>query len=264
MTSTPHVTRTAAQFHEAVTDMARVADCRSAQADVRTPGLSAGQRVDRNVHERGKSDMRGVNADVMERGCPPGRLVRMVAVRLAARGVRAERDDSGDDPCWLTVAGLAGMTCSLHIQDCGYIACDYAPCRGWEADPIRLAGVVIGILARDSSERYRTAGRRGISGLSLRTIVGMELVAAGLDVDLDVYPILQDFRVDAELAVTNPGHPERGEVSIADDGSVLMECDCWEGIGTAGTEEIAESIANHVSDAIAKFNAAVYLPLVGT
>ena len=142
--------------------------------------------------------------------------------------------------------------------------CDFAPCLGWEADPARLAGAVISILASGGRERHWAAGQQGIPGLPLRTVAGAELIAAGLDVDLDVYPDLQDFRVVAELVVTNPDHPERGEVSITDDGSVIMECNCREGIGTAGTEEIAESIAGHVSDAITKFSAAVRLPPMGT
>jgi hypothetical protein len=123
--------------------------------------------------------MNGVDASVMERECLPGRLVGMVAARLAARGFRAESGDPGDDSCWLTIAGLNGMDCSLNIQDCGYIACDYAPCRGWEADPARLAGAVIGMLAGDGSERCRVAGQRGISRLPLRTVAGAELSRPG-------------------------------------------------------------------------------------
>jgi hypothetical protein len=64
--------------------------------------------------------------------------------------------------------------------------------------------------------------------------------------------------VDVTLVVTNPDHPERGEVRVTDEGCVILECDRWEGTGTAGAEEIAESIASHVSDATAKFSAAVY------
>ena len=179
--------------------------------------------------------------------------MRMVATRLGAHGFTAGSEDPEDyDARRLTITGLAGMHCYLTVEDCGYIECEYVPHRGWKADPVHIAGLVVSMLAGDSSGQRLMAGKPGLPGLPLRTVVGTELIAAGLDVKVDVYPDLTDFHVLVELVARHADHPERAEVCIGDDGSITMRCD--------RRDDSAEEIADSVRDAIEKFDAAVSLP----
>jgi hypothetical protein len=201
------------------------------------------------------------DASVIEREWLPGQLIRMVAGQLAAYGFDVQGHESDDDDRLLTINGLPGMRCLLQIEDCGGFECEYVPRPGWETDPARVAGLVANRLSSEGIQCHGIAERPTVPGFPPRTFIGTELKAAGLDVDLDVYPDLVSFKVIADLVVRNPDHPERGEIRISDNGGIILECDCCEaGASAAMIEAVAESLASDIRHTIAKFNAAVSLP----
>ena len=191
---------------------------------------------------------------------PPRELMRMVASHLTANWFAVHTDESDDESRRLTITGLTGLRCRLRVEDCGTIECEYGPQRGWAADPVRVAGLVADQLT--GGDHPQLPGRTVAPGLPPRTFIGRELKAAGLDVSLAVYPDLADFNVLSDLVVTNPAHPERGEICIADDGGVTVEFDCRTRTASPiGIEEAAGSIARDVTYAVAGFNAAISQPI---
>jgi hypothetical protein len=197
--------------------------------------------------------MNHLNGVLAERECVPGQLMRMVAGELIAHGFEV-RSPEYDDERRLTITNLKDMRCWLIIEDCGYVECECVPQPSHDNDPTMLIGMVKNVLASDSEKRYHVAERPRMRNLSLKGIVGHELKAAGLDVGLDVYEDLDSYEVTAEIVVTNPGKPERGEIRISDEGAVTWECDPGEGGTDAGEiTETAVSIITHevsgISDA---------------
>jgi hypothetical protein len=198
------------------------------------------------------------NGSVADRECTPGELMRMVAGGLTAHGFEV-RSPEYDDERRLTITNLKDMHCWIIVDDCGHIECGYVPQRGCEADPAMVTSLVINRLADDGQECYRTAAKPRVPGLPMRCVVGQELKAAGLDVGMNVYEDLVAYEVVAEIVVTNPGHRERGEIRISDDGAITWERDYGDENG-AGTGRIAETVASTLTREIAGISAATGAP----
>jgi hypothetical protein len=151
----------------------------------------------------------------------PGKAVRAVAEKLAARGIRIsgpEREGSRRP----TITSAERARCELTIEGGGSVRWDYRPRAGRGADPAEMIALVLRVLgAADGGHGDPVMPMR--PGLSLKGAVGRALVAHGLKVGLEVFEDPAFYAVAAEIVVTNPARPERGQVSVSDDGDVTWE-----------------------------------------
>jgi hypothetical protein len=170
----------------------------------------------------------------------PGTALRVVAAKLAAHGFDVRGPEWAEGRC-LTVINLPGTTCEVTFEDHGFVAWEYWRGASKGADPDRVAARVVRLLTDDGADlpRSGTAARNLRAGL--QGIVGRELEAKGLAVGLDVYADHVAFEVAAELVVTNPAHPERGQVRVGDEASLLWECG-YCGAGRIDPGAIADTI----------------------
>jgi hypothetical protein len=172
---------------------------------------------------------------VTERGAaeppPPAALTRkcdedakaqmdVVAETLTAHGFDVRGPD-WEDSRLLKVMGLRDTTCEITVEDSGFVTWEYRPGAGDCIDPDKITGRVMHLLT--SGERPRWHGRAA-PGAGLKGLVGCRLKAMGLRVCLDVYEDHDTYDVVAEIIVTNPGRPERGQVRVSDDGALMWEC----------------------------------------
>jgi hypothetical protein len=152
----------------------------------------------------------------------PGDLMRQVAGELAGRGLNVAYPGR-DDSCCLTVTGLPGRYCSVEVSDDGYVLLEYWPAVPGTADPALLAAQAMRVLG--GPEGWRPDERICPPGQALIRAAGQALRSAGLAVILNVHADEENFEICAQLAVTRPGRPDRGEVNIGEDGALSWECD---------------------------------------
>lgn len=65
---------------------------------------------------------------------------------------------------------------------------------------------------------------------------------------LNVYADQESFEIYTHLAVTRPGRPDRGEVSIGEDGALVWECEYPHG-GEKGAAGIGNILAGVLAPA---------------
>ena len=152
----------------------------------------------------------------------PGGLMRQVAGELAGRGLNVEYPVH-DDSCCLKITGLPGRYCSVEVDDDGFVLLEYWPAGSGTADPAMLAAQAMRVLG--GPEGWRPGERICRPGQPLIRAAGRALRSAGLAVALHVPADEETFETCAHLAVTRPGQPDRGEVSIGEDGALIWECD---------------------------------------
>ena len=169
----------------------------------------------------------------------PGAAMRAVAGQLAAHGFGVSGPDR-DEGRRLTITNLPGTTCEITVEDNGFVTWEYWRGASKGADPDRLAGLAMHLLTagRGGLPRQGTGTRNVRTGL--QAIIGRELEANGLTVDLEVYADHVSFEVAAEIVVTNPAHPGRGRVRIGDEPGLTWECGYQE--DPSDTEAIADTI----------------------
>src|SRR6266566_3787403 len=160
------------------------------------------------------------NAAVHHRG--PGAAMHMVAEKLTAHGFDV-RGPEWEEGRRLRVTNLPGTTCEVTVED-GFVTWEYWRWASKGADPDRLAGQVMRLLTGDAATLLPSGAAARSVRVGMQGIVGRELKAKGLDVDLDIYADHGAFEVIAEIVVTNPAHPERGRVRVGDEAGLLWEC----------------------------------------
>jgi hypothetical protein len=96
----------------------------------------------------------------------------------------------------------------------------------------------------------------GREGITLKGIVGLELKARGLDVDLAVYADEDYFEAHAEIVVTSPSSEERAKVFVTDQGCLTWTRDCFD---EAAASESELGLCGSSTDP-----AAVAVPVVGS
>ena len=128
--------------------------------------------------------------------------------------------------CRLAIA-CAGARCTLTINDWGDAEWEYCPCSGDNADPKQLADVTTALLTGRADDFPRLGRGYAHEGITLKGIVGLELKARGLDVDLNVYQDEDYFEAHAEIQVTSPGS-EDARVFVTDDGCLTWMRDYWD------------------------------------
>lgn len=156
----------------------------------------------------------------------PGELLRLVADGLTDSGLEI-RPPERDGSCRLVIA-CAGARCTVAVNDWGDAEWDYCPRSGDNADPKQLADVATALLTGRADHFPRLGRGYGHESITLKGIVGLELKARGLDVDLSVYQDEDYFDAHAEIVVTSPGSEEDAKVFVTDQGCLTWMRDCWD------------------------------------
>ena len=154
----------------------------------------------------------------------PGELRRLVAGALAEAGldVSAPGDEEG---CRLDIA-LPGARCTLAVGEDGSAEWEYWPWSADDADPDLTADLATALLTGRSGPQPRLGSGHQRENVTFKGIVGLELKARGLDVELAVYTDETAFDTFAEIIATVPASGDGGgQVCVADDGGLTWSCD---------------------------------------
>jgi hypothetical protein len=189
----------------------------------------------------------------------PGELLRLVADGLAGCGLQV-RPPERDGSCRLVIA-CTGAGCTLAVNDCGDAEWDYCPSSGENADAKQLADVTTALLTGQAGDFPRLGHGYGREGITLKGIVGLELKARGLDVDLAVYPDEDYFDAHAEIMVTSPRSGKDAKVFVTDRGGLTWIREVWDETTTSVSEPdlcgsltdpaaIADAVVNTITRAM--------------
>jgi len=188
----------------------------------------------------------------------PGELLRLVADGLTCAGldVRPPADGEGRlDIAW------PGARCTLAVGEGGSAEWEYWPWSADDADPGLTADLATVLLTGRSGPQPRLGSGRQRENVTFKGIVGLELKARGLDVEMAVYCDETAFDTFAEIIATVPGSGDHAQVCVADDGGLTWTRDFLaetaalvfapEGCGqAAGPAHIAGSVVEAVTRAM--------------
>jgi len=144
----------------------------------------------------------------------PGELLSLVAGGLAGSGLDVQEGE--DSRLAITVPGAR---CVLMVSDCGTAEWEYCPRCPAEADPGLAADMATSLLTGRPGPFPRLAGGPSPGSLTFKGMVGRELKARGLDVELAVYADEVAYAAFAEVVATAPGGDD-AHVHVADDGGL--------------------------------------------
>ena len=154
----------------------------------------------------------------------PGELLRLVADGLAAAGLDV-RPPADADGCRLDIA-LPGARCTLAVGEDGSAEWECWPWSADDADPDLTADLATALLTGRSGPQPRLGSGHQRENVTFKGIVGLELKARGLDVELAVYCDETAFDTFAEIIATVPGTGDGGgQVCVADDGGLTWTRD---------------------------------------
>jgi hypothetical protein len=186
----------------------------------------------------------------------PGESLRLVADGLAGAGLDV-RQPADADGCRLDIA-LPGARCTLAVGEGGSAEWAYRPWSADDADPDLTADLATVLLTGQAWPQRRLASGHHREDITFKGIVGLELKARGLDVELAVYCDETAFDVFAEIVVTVPGPGDGGgQVCVADDGGLtwtrdyLADAAVLSGLGLVGQADPA-GIAGLVVEAVTR------------
>jgi hypothetical protein len=187
----------------------------------------------------------------------PGELLRLVADGLTGAGLDV-RTPSDADGCRLDIAS-PGARCTLAVGEGGTAEWEYWPWSADDADPSLTADLATVLLTGRSGPQPRLGPGHQRENVTFKGIVGLELKARGLDVELAVYRDETVFDVIAEIIATVPGQGGGGgQVCVADDGGLTWTRDYPAGAATlpgpghAGQAADPGSIAGSVVEAVTR------------
>jgi hypothetical protein len=154
----------------------------------------------------------------------PGELLRLVADGLTAVGLDV-RPPADADGCRLDIA-WPGARCTLAVGEGGTAEWEYWPWSPDDADPGLTADLATILLTGRSGPQPRLGSGYQQENVTFKGIVGLELKARGLDVELAVYCDETVFDVFAEIVASVPGQGHGGgQVCVADDGGLTWTRD---------------------------------------
>jgi len=198
-----------------------------------------------------------VNTTCLAGRTVPGELLRLVADGLAGAGLDV-RPPADADGCRLDIA-LPGARCALAVGEGGSAEWAYGPWSADDADPDLTADLATVLLTGQAGPQPRLASGHHRENITFKGIVGLELKARGLDVELAVYCDETAFDVFAEIVVTVPGPGDGGgQVCVADDGGLtwtrdyLADAAALSGPGRAGQATDQAGIAGLVMEAVTR------------
>ena len=151
----------------------------------------------------------------------PGELPRLVAGGLPGAGfdVRPPADADGSR---LDIA-LPGVRRTLAVGEGGSVEWEYWPWSADDADPDLTADLATVLLTGRAGPQPRLGSGYQRENVTFKGIVGLELKARGLDVELAVYC---DETAFDEIVATVPGTGEGGgQVCVADGGGLTWTRD---------------------------------------
>ncbi len=122
---------------------------------------------------------------------------------------------------------MPGARCTLAVGEGGSAEWEYWPWSADDADPDLTADLATVAADRPQPGRSRAwAPGTSRENVTFKGIVGLELKARGLDVELAVYCDETAFDVFAEIIATVPGPGDGGgQVCVADDGGLTWTRD---------------------------------------
>lgn len=170
----------------------------------------------------------------------PGDLMRQVTEGLTRTGLDVGQSGH-DDISQIDITCPAGR-CTLWVSDSGDAEWEYWP--GQDPDPeltADLAAILLTGHADPCPDPPRGTGRQH---LTFKGIVGLDLRARGLDVELAVYTEEDVLNVAAEIVITSPADTRGGtRVWVSDDGVLTWKRDYQPGepAVTAITETVTRA-----------------------
>ena len=121
----------------------------------------------------------------------------------------------------IQVTSARAALCQLVIGTAGLVTWEYFPFDGRGTDPGQLTAIVASILGTGTA---RSPARSWV-GPTLRGTVGRMLREAGLHVKLGGSSRNEEFcEVNADLIITSPARPGRGEVRLTEEAMIIWEC----------------------------------------
>jgi hypothetical protein len=148
----------------------------------------------------------------------PGDLLRLVADGLARSGLNVHTPEDAESRCVTII--LAGAQCTPEVTDYGCARWEYCPWPPGQADPDLTADLATVLLTGHAGPFPRLGRRHQSQNITFKAIVGLELRARGLDVELMVYRDEDYFDAFAEIMATAPGAGCEAKVCVTDDGSL--------------------------------------------
>jgi len=169
----------------------------------------------------------------------PGELLRLIADGLS--GVGLDVRPPGGLEGRLDIA-CPGARCTLAVGDCGNVEWEYCPWSPQDADPGLTADLATVLLIGRTGPRPCPGRGRQREDVTFRGLVGLELMARGLDVELAVYCDEEMFDVFAEIVATAPGAGDDGQVRVTHDGGLT-----WTRDYQPGPAAVAGAVAGAVT-----------------
>jgi len=165
----------------------------------------------------------------------PGELLPLVMAGMSQAGFDA-RPCEHEESERLAIACAAG-SCTLTVSDHGHAVWDYYPGSPGDADPHLTADMATTLLTGRPGPHPRLSRRNRRGGISFRGLVGIELKARGLTVELAVYTDEDTFDAFAEIVATAPGAGDETMVCVTDDGCLTWTRSYWpEAAAVPGSE----------------------------
>ena len=153
----------------------------------------------------------------------PGELLHLVADGLTDAGLAVR--DPGDGEGRLDIA-LPGARCTLAVGECGSAEWEYCPWSLADADPDLAADLATVLLTGRAGPQPRLGSGHRFENVTFKGLVGLELKARGLEVELVVYRDETAFDTFAEIIATAPGPGDvGGQVCVTDEGGLTWTRD---------------------------------------
>jgi hypothetical protein len=162
-----------------------------------------------------------------EESAVPGDLMVMVGGGLSSHGFHVEYPDDPESRLLTITRASAALRCELSVEDTGDVQWDYPAPDNGDPDPRRIADIATALLAGEIGPRGWTGRGDSATTITLKGIVGLELRARGLTVELDVFRDDECLAVSAEIVVTAAHAGSRSQVSVDDSGAITWISDYW-------------------------------------
>jgi hypothetical protein len=155
----------------------------------------------------------------------PGELLRLVADGLTNVGLDVGAPGDGEGRLNIT---WPGARCTLAVGEGGSAEWEYWPRSADDADPDLTADLATALLTGQAGPQPRLGSGHQLESVTFKGIVGLELKARGLDVELAVYCDETAFDTFAEIIATVPGAgDDGGQVCATDEGGLTWTRDYW-------------------------------------
>jgi hypothetical protein len=145
--------------------------------------------------------------------------MRLVGRELTGRGFDV-RYPEREEARHLTLTSGTGTRSALSVMDSGVTQWECPGPEDREPDSRQITDMVTGLLTGHSPDHEDPGQAYSGEDLTLKGIVGIELRARGLHVELDVYADNEFLDVDAQIVVTSPPAGTDAQIRVSDDGAV--------------------------------------------